>query len=353
VKLAQQGEMTRAAAEWQMAIALDPSDSRPYLALADQWERAGQLGQARAMLERLERARPETPHLECRLAQLLFVEGRAARALGRAEKAVAQDPGCGVANAVLGMALAEAGEPDAAIAALRKAHALTPKDERIALTLAQLLGRAGQTAEALRLAEAVLAQNARSADAWFVKGWVMGTYPPQPPLPAGEGGSPSARTPPALVGKGAGGLGPEACLRRALALDPEHFRAHGALGGVLARAGRFAEARPHLERARKQLPEDPEVARDLGRTYRALGDPRGAAVAREAEETARLQARYGELRRRLRRQPDDRAALLSLARLERRRGDPEEALVHVRAVLRADPNDAEALRLLHALLRGE
>jgi thioredoxin-like negative regulator of GroEL len=101
------------------------------------------------------------------------------------------------------------------------------------------------------------------------------------------------------------------------------------------------------------MPENAEVAGDLARVYRALGDPRAAALAREAGERASLQAHVRELRRRLRRNPGDRAAGLGLVRAEIKRGDREEALRHVRALLRADPNDAEALRLMHALLRDE
>jgi tetratricopeptide (TPR) repeat protein len=329
VRLAREGEIARASSEWRLAIGLDPSDPRPYFALAEQYEQAGELEQAVAVLERLETARPQAPHLECRVAQLLFLQGRAERALVRAETAAEREPACAVAQAVHGMALEDAGEPAAAIAALEKAHRLAPKDARIALTLAQVQGRAGRWEEAARLAGEVLAADPRSADAHYLRGWLRSRAP---------------------GGIAAGAAKQE--LERALALDPEHFRAHAALGGLLARAGRFGEARTHLERARPHMPEDPDLLRDLARAYRGLGDPRAAALERQAAGQAQLQSRFRELRRRLRAHPGDAAAQLELARLERRRGDPSAALDRVRALLRDDPNNAEALQLMHELLRS-
>lgn len=328
VRLAKEGEITRAMSEWQVAIGLDPSDPRPYLALAQQWEQAGRLDQATAILERLETARPETPHLQCRLAQLLFVQGRHEPALERAEKAAKSEPECAVARAVYGMALEEVGETAAAIAELEAARRLDPKDERIPLTLAQVLARAGRLEEAERLADQVQTANPVSAAAHYLRGWL-----------AARRGKPSREA--------------EVALRRALELDPEQFRAHATLGGLLARRGRFHEAKTHLERARPYLGDDPDLLGDLARAYRGLGDPRAAALEREAAEATRLKARYQTLRRRLRAHPDDAAAGLELARLEQRRGDVAAALERVRAVLRNDPNNAEALQLMHRLLRGQ
>jgi Flp pilus assembly protein TadD len=173
----------------------------------------------------------------------------------------------------------------------------------------------------------VLAANPQSPEAHFLRGW----------LDARKPGSAAAA---------------EAALRRALALEPDHIRSLAELGSLLARQGRFREARAPLERARAQRPDEPAVARDLALVYRRLGDPRAPALEGEAAARERLETRWRAARRRQRAHPRDAAANLELARLERERGDAAEALERVRAVLRENPNDAAALRLMHELLAG-
>src|SRR5262249_24560381 len=154
----------------QLAIAMDPADPRPYFALAARWERVGQFDLAVDVLEHLALSRPATPHLECRMAQLLFLADRPARAFERAARAVAAGPRGAVAHAIRGMTLEDVGDREAARAELATAHTLDPRDERITLTLAQVLGRAGQKEEAMRLVDEALAANPQSPDAHFMRG---------------------------------------------------------------------------------------------------------------------------------------------------------------------------------------
>jgi protein O-GlcNAc transferase len=325
VRLAQAGKFTRAMREWQLAIAMDPADPRPYFAIAARWERVGEFDRAVEVLEHLALARPATPHLDCRVAQLLFLADHPERAFERAARAVATEPQCAIAHAIRGMTLEDAEERGAALTELETAHRLDPRDERITLTLAQVLGRAGRREEAARAVEEALAANPKSPEAYFMRGWLEARRP---------GGAAAA----------------EAALRRALALAPDHPRSLAELGALLARQGRFREARAPLERARAQRPGDPAIARDLARVYRGLGDARAAALERDAAARERFETRWRAARRRQRAQPQDPAANLELARLERERGDADEALERVRAVLRDDPNNTAALRLLHELL---
>jgi tetratricopeptide (TPR) repeat protein len=328
VALAAKGDAPGAVAAWQMAIAMEPSDPRPYLALAEQMEQAGNPGGALSVLKNLEAARPETPHLECHIARLLLTTGHVEQAMSRGERAIASDPDCGVARSIRGMALAEIGETDAAITELKAARQLAPQNERIALTLAQVLGRVGRRVEAKKRVDDVLAAAPNSPDALYLRGWLLLQSP---------GGVKDA----------------EATLRRVLALDADHARAHAALGALYLRSKRFADARRHLERAGASRPDDPEIARDLAVAYQRLGDPRGPTIAKAAAARSRLQERWRELFRRYRKSPGDAAVTLELARVERELGSPEEALERVRSILRKDPNHPGALRLMHELLRGE
>jgi len=63
--------------------------------------------------------------------------------------------------------------PLAALAELRKAHQLSPGDERIALTLAQIEGRSGRREAALSLARSVLQQDPELPQAHFLLGWLL------------------------------------------------------------------------------------------------------------------------------------------------------------------------------------
>jgi protein O-GlcNAc transferase len=326
VRLARAGEYRRAMSEWQLAIAMDPADPRPYFALAARWEEVGQFDQAVDVLEHLALSRPATPHLECRMAQLLFLADRPERAFERATRAAAAEPRCAIAHAIHGMTLEDIGDREAALAELEAAHTLDPRDERITLTLAQVLGRAGRKEEAARWVDETLAANPNSPEAHFMRGWL------------------EARAP----GRGAAA---ETALRRALSLAPDHPRALAELGDLLARRGRFREARGLLERARAQRPDDPAIARDLALVYRRPGEAaRAVALEREAAAREQFETRWRAARRRQRAHPRDAAANLELARLERQRGDAPEALERVRAVLRDDPNNANALQLMHELL---
>jgi Flp pilus assembly protein TadD len=232
-----------------------------------------------------------------------------------------------VAHAIRGMTLEDAGERPAALAPLRRAHELSPGDAPMALTLAQVLERAGQREEAFRLVEGVLANDSRSADAWFLRGLLAMRRP---------GRAATAET----------------SLQRALALDANHARSHAALGSLRLRQGRWGEARVHLERAHSLRPADPGVAGDLAVAYRHLGDSRAVAVEQEAREGERSEAQWREVRRRHRAHPEDRAVTLQLATMERDRGNAIDALERVRALLSHDPNDAAALKLMHELMQG-
>jgi len=69
---------------------------------------------------------------------------------------------------------------------------------------------------------------------------------------------------------------------QALALDAMRTHSHAALGVALATLGRFAEARPHLEEARRQGNTEPAVANALGVMLAQAGRPREARTVFES-----------------------------------------------------------------------
>src|SRR5690348_6806045 len=65
VEQARAGQEREAVAQWNLAIAMNPADPRPYDALEAYWEAAGHPEQAAATMERLTKANPAAPHRDC------------------------------------------------------------------------------------------------------------------------------------------------------------------------------------------------------------------------------------------------------------------------------------------------
>jgi tetratricopeptide (TPR) repeat protein len=328
-ELARAGETRRAVSEWNMAIAMNPSDPRPYGALDDYWEAAGRPDVAAETMERLSRANPAAAHRDCRFARAAFAAGWTSRATEAADRAAREEPACPLAHTMRGIVLDDAGEASEALAELMRAHQLSPDDARIALTLAQLEGRSGLRASAQQHVAEVLKREPDSPQAHYLSGWLAARA--VPPTAAADAAA-------------------ERQFRAVLAQELEHAGARADLGALYVRQGRFAQARPLLEAAGKQRPDDPPLARNLALTYAHLGDPRAAPLAAAARRLEERQQRRLALRRRHRREPANATVTLQLARLELAAGQTREANDLTRQILAADPTNRPALELLHQTL---
>ncbi len=327
--LAQSGNGARAAAEWKLAIALNPADDRPYQALASYYEEVGQPALAAEMLERLAVADPTAPHRDCRLAQAAFAAGWVTQAAAAADRAVREEPSCPLAHTLRGIVLDDAGASAEARAELTRAHALSPGDERVTLTLAQLEGRSGHREDALRSVRDVLRQDPGLPQAHYLMGWLLARAEPHTTAADTE----AVRH-----------------LRQVLAQNPQHPGALAELGALFLRQGQDARARPLLEAARKQEPADPELMRSLAQTDAHLGDPRAVEETVLARRLGQRQQQRRTLRLRHLQRPADAAITVPLARLELADGQTQEATDLVDRVLHADPDNREALDLRHEIM---
>jgi tetratricopeptide (TPR) repeat protein len=329
LELARAGDERRAVSEWNLAIAMNPSDPRPYGALVEYWEANGRPDQAAQTMERLTNANPTAPHRDCRFARAAFAAGWVTRSTEAAARAIREEPACPLARTMQGILLADAGEPAAALTELIRARHLDPDDERIALTLAQLEGRSGHRPAALERVRAVLGRNPASPQAHYLMGWLQ------------------ARASPRTLATDAEAV---RHLRLVLADDPEHAGARTEMGALLLRQGQLAQARPLLDAAARQNPGDAGLARSRALLYGRLNDPRAAALAAAADRLETQQRRRVELRRCHRREPSNAAVTVDLARLELASGQTREAHDLIRRLLAANPSDREALALLHRIL---
>jgi tetratricopeptide (TPR) repeat protein len=244
---------------------------------------------------------------------LLLLVKRPARAQKKLRKAIARDPGSGLAHHLAGRCLLARKKPRSAVKRLARAAELTPHPD-VLLDLARARERAGDlegaraTLESLARIEpraAVLAQLGRTAEALDRKEQALEAY--------------------LAVHEKDRGLG------RALAAR---------IGLLLSELGRDQEARPWLDRALRVSGGDPELLVARGRVLARIGRPQ-RAWRDLANAVATLET-----------QPDAHP-LLAVARYEEgfvlaKLGRPAEALVALDRSLELAPDREEAL-----LLKGD
>lgn len=126
-----------ARAQFEEAIALDPSFARAYTGLAltysreaiDGWTASpsDSLERAAELADRAARMDPSLPQVHFVTGQIELFRRRHERAIEAAERAIAVDPNYADAYALLAWTLSYAGRPDQALAALERAMRLSPR----------------------------------------------------------------------------------------------------------------------------------------------------------------------------------------------------------------------------------
>jgi tetratricopeptide (TPR) repeat protein len=197
-----------------------------------------------------------------RLARVLRTAGREAEAIAAFEKLIAIAPGLREAHGELGNLYAGTGRLDEAVAAYRRELALDPQSFLARANLGLALARQERDAEARPHLERAIQMYQEGA----VPQWVMS----------------SEQVSAAYVALGdirsrAGDLDAAiADYRRALELDDTRGRVSANLGLALARAGRFEEARPLVEKALVVHRRSPELQAAMAIVFAGLGRPADA-----------------------------------------------------------------------------
>jgi tetratricopeptide (TPR) repeat protein len=335
-------------------------------------------------VEQLEIARrldPDEPVVPYRLAETHARREDARAAADAYREALALDPDFARARLGLGRVLLRLGEVDGAIEALEEARRLEPHDGAAATALAQALRRAGRPEEAARMAEqaAGLEPVETVEDPYLLEVSAEGksstllveralAYLEQGrfrealvDLLLAEAERPEDPYIQRDLGKAYQGLEdlPAAIghYEKALTLKDDLNEVRVQLGLLLVDADRIPDARRYLERARREAPEDVQVAsavaiallragqiegglREMERAA-ALGplsapalDAWGTALAqrgRTAEARARFLAAHELV-------PEEPLVLFHLGLLAEAEGEHEQALVWYRRALDIAPN---------------
>jgi len=401
------GNRAAAIADLEKTLTLDANRPRARLALARLLEEEGRPGDASEQYRVLLEHSPDHPEALCGLGACSEALGDAESAQEAYERAIAATPEYAPPYLALGRSLAARGRTDEAIANLRKARARATDDpETLAeasCELAEIHLRLGEPANALEIAEALIARDPRSERGRVLRGRA---------LAAGGGGDSSADELERIASR------PDATdsevlawgdwllahrrvadargvADRVLKVRPRHPRARVLRARALADAGlvETAEselhdliaapnppAEAHLALARLYLaggrpqdalfqaregqglsPDDPDLASALGEAALALGDLDAAVAAFENEKKLRPESpepwmRLGELALRMdrpgdaadcfrearRRDADDWKASYLLGVAEDRAGRPAEAVAAYRTVLAKNERVAEA-----------
>ncbi len=362
---------------YSKAYALDPRDVRSGVNAAQAAEMAGAIAQARALYGAVLRRHPGNAAAHYGLGRLLLSDmsvpepSRAMSARPHFEAALAAEPRNPDYAVALGFALGLSGSDayPSAIATLRAALSIAPKDGRARRGLVDFLVKSGDRTGALaeqrrlvadepddkeayqRLA-GILRTMGRDAQAWDALRAMAKRFPADP-LPLKELG---------LLLEQAGKL-PESeqALRDALSRAPKDADLLTSLGLVIEKAGRRSEAIGRFRDAIVLSPGNEAAHVALITALAASGDASATQAAREAwvaADPSNNRARW-DLAQAYMLQRDDVRALEQMRSLEVRAGDPmrrtyllgpasllvarerwDEALAEYRRVMVSDKSDA-------------
>ena len=323
--LIEKGDATAAEEEWRTAIGLDPKFAPAYFALADLYELSGNPARAADAIAPLRTADPKALHVECRRADLYFQADGYEIVILLTADALRREPDCPQAHLMRGIILSAAGKKDEALTELRLAHEKVPREEKFIFPLAQALGEAGKTDEALALVRPLSSTSKAAMRTRYLLGMLLARR-----------GKPEDRAEAKKV------------LEEALAASKNYAPAQAELGMLLAQEktpGAPLKARQLMEAALAAGYTSPELAAALAALLERTKSPDATAARRLAREGAAITERLQKARAHYLDSPDDTDNNLALAELEAQRGDTPDALALTQQALHKDPNNAKALQL--------
>jgi predicted O-linked N-acetylglucosamine transferase (SPINDLY family) len=145
------GELTKAIAVYERALAIDPEYFEGYLQLGNTWQRLGDSDRAIAAYQRALGMRPNHAGLMSNLAAALTTVARFDEAIAMCRRAIEADGCLGAAHNNLGNALRRRGQVDESLTAYRKAIELGSDSADACSNLATALKDNGQIDEAIDL----------------------------------------------------------------------------------------------------------------------------------------------------------------------------------------------------------
>lgn len=335
------GQLGEALTHLEIAAAARPADSEVRLALGSTLFELGRLERATREFTAAVEIAPRSVEGRQGLARVLMAQGRFVAAIGQIEAALEMDPDAADSLLLLALAHSRDGYPERAIAPLERLVRSSPGHFAGHFNLAVAYAQRDRYAEAsehfasaldldpghsmARLSAAKAAVNLRD----FRRALDL-TEPWAVAIPEAVDGF-EVHYLRGIAFGGVGNLGDaERSLRRAVVANGGSAEARRALGELLARRDRLAEALEHLQRARELDPDSQQIRFALISVLRALGD------------SAQLQSELDSFEKRKRQIQSEglaeRAAERAAAYL--RNGDATAALREYGQALGHDPRNA-------------
>jgi len=291
------GLLDEAVSAYRRAAALtDESFVWNYLAAVALDEMGQGSGAALEQFAHAAEQRQDYVPLWIRWGQALSRRGRYAEARDALEKALKLDPEHALAQRTLGQTLLGLDDLEGALAALRSAVALEPRDRSVHVALARAYSRLGVHGEAESASRTARRLKARGglADPLFARhverlGVSSRHRLTRAQQSIGRGdfdeaiemlkelrtSLPHEADVAHLLGLALQGAGREdeaiEAWRLALSLHPTHVRAHVAWANLLRNQGRYEQALPHYQAAREVTPYDPSLLAAIGGTHERAG----------------------------------------------------------------------------------
>ncbi len=225
--------------------AQDIQDPQIARIVGEAFEAAGQKDRAREFLTRTAELLPESEEARLKVARSLREEGKLQEALAAAEQLVRDLPRSGAARTELGRVVEAMGDTGKALDHYRAAVQLDRGSPDPLTQAGRLLLADGQVKEALNLLKQAAALPGATAETFYCLGE-------------------------AHLASGKPLLAIEALREAARQSDAPRGETSRALGRALLMAGRARDALEELRRARKLLPEDAEILRDIGYAFHRL-----------------------------------------------------------------------------------
>ncbi len=343
------GEPAAAIANLQSALQVTPNDRGLLALLAEAFQKAGLLEDARSALEQLLTLAPNDGAVLRALSDVFAALGDSSKAVELLRQACDSAPEEANNWAALAERLLHAGLPEDARQAMARAiDCASPLAGEIAYRAAQFLMALKHYAEAALLIERALQNDPRDTALISTLGVAMQKSARYPE--AVDAFARAAELEPnetSHLSNAAEALWEDgrraaamAYWRKALAVEPQAAWIHRRLAVALADDGAFEEAVTHFEEALAASPQDIDLARD---------------ASRAAIRAGRLDQAEAWLTRVLEAQPDSKEALRLKAGVDIAAGHAGEAIAAGRRLVEDDPHDGLAWALLaqaHVRLGG-
>jgi Flp pilus assembly protein TadD len=331
IEYARHGQGPEAEKEWLEATRLDERDPRPWDYLAEYHAARQEWPAATEALHRLARLRPDTPHLNARLALYSLRAGDERAAYGYAEASLQREPDDADTLALFASLLQKTGEDQRQLEALRRLAQHRPDDAAVTRELAEALVGKTLYSEAAPLVERVLQRAPDDLEARSLRGMIAFNLDPSP----------------------RGSSRAEADFLRAVSSPRFAPLAHYYLGRIYVRIGKPAEAVPHLKDAARALPNKREVFFALADACDQTGAAAEADQARRRfQDLRRDESRIDSLTSQVAADPKSFDRQLELGLLLQKHGEYRRAETHLSKAQALRPDDGRVRTALETLGAG-